>query len=99
MCNYDAVVFPNKLSATRFDAAQFSLPPTGEPWHHPYRPCPEPLSGRLVVDPDITLPAQVLDLQINFFYTSDSNVDEEYGKNRRASVKGYALTTVTVGEA
>lgn len=63
-----------------------------EPWADPYRPTPDPRTGELKIDPDIELKARKFNLQINFFYSSHSNANAEYGRGRSASVKSFVTS-------
>lgn len=58
---------------------------------HPHRPFPDPATGTLLVDPDITLKAKGFDLEINLFYNSRSNANGAYGKKRSISTNAYVL--------
>src|SRR5579862_990134 len=62
--------------------------------NHPYRPVPNPLTGELLIDPDILLKAKGFDLQIDFFY-STSATGTEYGQGRSASVHAYVVSAIS----
>ncbi|MGE0002596.1 MAG: hypothetical protein AB7T05_11060, partial [Fimbriimonadaceae bacterium] len=59
--------------------------------HNPHFPHPDPVSGALLVDPDILLKAKGFDLEINLFYNSRSNANGAYGKKRSLSTNCYVL--------
>ena len=61
--------------------------------HNPHFPHPDPVSGALVVDPDILLKSKGFDLEINLFYNSRSGTDGPYGKRRSLSTNCYVLKT------
>lgn len=55
--------------------------------HHPHRPIPDPVTGHLVVDPEIVLRARGFNLEISFFYNTASQFAPGcWGKLRSASV-------------
>src|SRR5437016_2311739 len=60
--------------------------------HHPHRPIPDPVTGELKIDPDIFLKAKKFNLAIDFFYSSQSDADNEFGRGRLANIAGYALS-------
>ncbi|KAA0239717.1 MAG: RHS repeat protein [Armatimonadetes bacterium] len=59
--------------------------------HNPHFPHPDPVSGALLVDPDILLKARGFDLEINLFYNSRSSANGAYGKKRSLSTNCYVL--------
>ncbi|MCC6686210.1 MAG: RHS repeat protein, partial [Fimbriimonadaceae bacterium] len=54
--------------------------------NHPHHPVPDPVTGNLVIDPEIVLPAQGFGLEISLFYNSASSTNTAWGKLRSASV-------------
>ncbi len=44
------------------------------------------------MDPEIVLKAKAFNLNVGFFYSSVSDVDEEYGRRRSASAKSYVVS-------
>ena len=70
---------------------------TGDPAEqHPYRPTPDLLTGQLTLDPEIVLKAKAFNLNISFFYSERSGVNEEYGKGRSANVKTYVVSQLAM---
>src|SRR5428012_100 len=61
---------------------------------HPYRPMPNPITGALVVDPEINLKTAGFDLQMEFYYSSQSGATGAFGQKRSANFNAYA-TPVT----
>src|SRR5579863_26424 len=80
--------------------AFLSLPghvhPAGEPapeWaRDPYRPHPNPATGELVVDPEISLTTKGGSLDISLFYNSTSNENFAYGQGRTISLESYMIS-------
>ena len=58
---------------------------------HPTFPQANPITGALIVDPDITLKAKGFDLELSFFYNSRSTSNGAYGKKRSFSANCYVL--------
>ncbi len=56
---------------------------------HPLRPKPNPATGALSIDPEIELMAKGMSLTIEFFYSTLSPRNDEYGKKRSSSVHAY----------
>jgi len=78
-------MFPNRTSSIQ--KSQGSLTP---PWAaDPYAPFPNPETGELLVDPEISLKAKEFGLDISFYYSSVATADFEFGKNRSMSVHAY----------
>ena len=59
--------------------------------NHPHRAVPNPVDGSLLVDPEIVLKALGMGLTIEFFYSSTSTRNDQFGKNRSASVNAYVI--------
>ena len=57
------------------------------PERHSSRPTPDALTGELLIDPEIVLKAKGFNLEIEFFYGSLANANDEYGKGRSASTR------------
>jgi hypothetical protein len=67
--------------------------------HNPHFPHPDPVSGALLVDPDILLKAKGFDLEINLFYNSRSSANGAYGKKRSLSTNCYVLKNEESGNS
>jgi len=78
---------------TRFEGFHHGCRPD-DPAQHPHRPTPQP-TGELKVDPEIRLAAEKFDLNVSFFYSRQSDSDQDYGRGRSASVAGHLLSTTS----
>jgi len=58
---------------------------------HPTFPQANPITGALIVDPDIQLRAKGFDLELSFFYNSRSSTNGAYGVKRSFSANCYVL--------
>ena len=59
---------------------------------HPYHPIPDPVTGHLLVDPDIVLKAKAFNLAVEFFYSANTDTVTPFGAARSASVQGRILS-------
>ncbi|MCW5941952.1 MAG: RHS repeat protein [Fimbriimonadaceae bacterium] len=90
------------IPQTRYEYDLDALPrrfesPFGIDRTDPFHATPDPVTGHLLVDPDISLKAKGLDLEINFYYASDSDADDEFGRRRTMSTKSYVLSSTSSG--
>ena len=78
-------------------ASSPDLSPLGLPWDHPYSPMPDPQTGALLVDPDISLKGKGFDLEFNFYYSSEysqgGGATGPWGQGRNSSVSQSATGT------
>ncbi|RYG34467.1 RHS repeat protein [bacterium] len=88
--------------ASRPDALlQGSTPPTER--MHPTMPMPDPATGELKVDPEISLKAKGFDLAVSLFYSTSAPLATEWGYGRSASLRGHLerdgdVATITRGD-
>lgn len=103
---------PDAIPLPPFDMVAQGAPPVvadavhqgvliGDPNEHPYHPMPNPATGELKIDPEIELKAKKYNLAISFFYSSQSDVNNEYGRGRSATPRAYlnsstSSTSVTI---
>ena len=59
--------------------------------NHPFHPVPDGPDGILTIDPEVRLKAAAFDLEISFYYSTQSAVSQELGNHRSASVRGYII--------
>ena len=94
----DVPVVPRSVLPVIPDSAAFQGVEHDNPRHHPHRPTPDPLTGELLIDPEVVLKAKKFNLNLSFFYSSRSDVSSEYGVGRGASVGG-AVSSDAVGNS
>lgn len=81
---------PPELSKRPFDYG-IELDPV---LNHPHRPMPDPSSGDLKLDPEIALRAKGFGLAINFVYSTQTAMNQEYGQGRSSSVRGFVRSFI-----
>lgn len=64
---------------------------------HPHRPIPDPATGHLLVDPEISIKALGVGIDISFYYSSPSNLDAQCGKQRSCDAFEYIATFSDLG--
>src|SRR5579884_523541 len=68
------------------------LSPLGLPFDTPYSAMPDPATGNLKIDPDISLKSKKFNLDINFYYSAGTQATNEFGFHRNCSTKQFIAT-------
>src|SRR5579862_3611005 len=63
----------------------------------PYRPTPNPATGELTVDPEISLKTKGGMIDIEFYYNSLASENFVYGASRTASIESYVVSNISGG--
>lgn len=72
------------------------LSPIGRPWDDAFAPMPAPLTGELVVDPEIVIRAKKFPVEIGFNFSNNQQAHTEFGGMRTATTRRF-VTTVSNG--